>query len=365
MPRSNRTNQSNCNFNGNGLLGLTAGLDFKSDIDKSFPFFANTFDPQTAKMLDHKTMPLNSFMMQPDSRNPDAATAAAYYTNGLSPHLMGLNSILNMAALPNLATYPELFNILMRTQQFESKSFKESPDHFLASFANEEFEKHLLKNKALFENSDSVRKFLQMVTNQTSSVSKANPELNSAHVLANIDQNHSNNNNNNNNNNINDNINNSSNGNTNLSTSFLNLSKVSDFDQSNLIKKESDLTNGNSKKLEQPQLAKNGQTVNDTKPIELNGKSSQNNLKVESDEESQRDSSSLDDEVLADGKKVRVRSVLSEDTLRILRSQYSVNPRPKKQEILRLSEQVNYSPRVVQVWFQNMRYVCGYLCCFC
>ncbi len=83
-----------------------------------------------------------------------------------------------------------------------------------------------------------------------------------------------------------------------------------------------------------------------------------NSSAAESDEESQRDSSSLDDEVMmADGKKVRVRSVLGEETLRILRAQYEINPRPKKHDILRLSEEVNYSPRVVQVWFQNMRFV--------
>jgi hypothetical protein len=85
-----------------------------------------------------------------------------------------------------------------------------------------------------------------------------------------------------------------------------------------------------------------------------------NSSAAESDEESQRDSS-LDDEVMmADGKKVRVRSVLGEETLRILRAQYEINPRPKKHDILRLSQEVNYSPRVVQVWFQNMRFVSFY-----
>ena len=76
----------------------------------------------------------------------------------------------------------------------------------------------------------------------------------------------------------------------------------------------------------------------------------------ESDEEdSQRDSSLEEEMNINDEKKVRVRSVLSEETLRILRSQYELNPRPKKHDILRLSQEVNYPPRVVQVWFQNMR----------
>ena len=47
-------------------------------------------------------------------------------------------------------------------------------------------------------------------------------------------------------------------------------------------------------------------------------------------------------------KKVRVRSVLSEDVLKILRVEFDKNPRPKKHEIQRLSKQVNYPPRVVQ-----------------
>ena len=83
-----------------------------------------------------------------------------------------------------------------------------------------------------------------------------------------------------------------------------------------------------------------------------------NSSAAESDDESQRDSSSIDEDLLiSDGKKVRVRSVLGEETLRVLRSQYDINPRPKKHDILRLAQEVNYSPRVVQVWFQNMRLV--------
>lgn len=95
--------------------------------------------------------------------------------------------------------------------------------------------------------------------------------------------------------------------------------------------------------------------------IESFDKSSRNSNAVnssaaESDDESQRDSSSLDEELMiSDGKKVRVRSVLGEETLRVLRAQYDINPRPKKHDILRLAQEVNYSPRVVQVWFQNMR----------
>lgn len=54
-------------------------------------------------------------------------------------------------------------------------------------------------------------------------------------------------------------------------------------------------------------------------------------------------------------KKVRVRSVLNEEILKILRVEFEKNPRPKKHEIQRLAEQVNKTPRVVQVWYQNSR----------
>lgn len=79
-------------------------------------------------------------------------------------------------------------------------------------------------------------------------------------------------------------------------------------------------------------------------------------LRGESDEdESQRGSSFEDDSGLSDHKRARVRSVLSEETLQVLRAQYDTNPRPKKYDIQRLSQQLNYSTRVIQVWFQNMR----------
>lgn len=54
-------------------------------------------------------------------------------------------------------------------------------------------------------------------------------------------------------------------------------------------------------------------------------------------------------------RKARIRSVLNETTLDILRKFYQYNARPKKDAILKLSNQVGYPPRVLQVWFQNMR----------
>jgi len=54
-------------------------------------------------------------------------------------------------------------------------------------------------------------------------------------------------------------------------------------------------------------------------------------------------------------KKVRVRTVLSEETLKIFRVEFEKNPRPKKHEIQRLADRFGYPPRVVQVWYQNSR----------
>jgi hypothetical protein len=54
-------------------------------------------------------------------------------------------------------------------------------------------------------------------------------------------------------------------------------------------------------------------------------------------------------------KRARFRSVLSDDTVRILKEVYELNPKPSKREIIDLASRVDYPPRVVQVWFQNTR----------
>lgn len=54
-------------------------------------------------------------------------------------------------------------------------------------------------------------------------------------------------------------------------------------------------------------------------------------------------------------KRARFRSVLSDDTVRILKTEYEINPKPSKREIIELANRVDYPPRVVQVWFQNTR----------
>lgn len=61
------------------------------------------------------------------------------------------------------------------------------------------------------------------------------------------------------------------------------------------------------------------------------------------------------EETTSDGKKVRVRSHIGEEQLAVLRARYTLNPRPKKEELLAIAEQINFPVRVVQVWFQNAR----------
>ncbi|KAK8393829.1 hypothetical protein O3P69_006864 [Scylla paramamosain] len=61
------------------------------------------------------------------------------------------------------------------------------------------------------------------------------------------------------------------------------------------------------------------------------------------------------EETTCDGKKVRVRSHIGEEQLAILRARYAFNPKPKKEELQAIAENINFPVRVVQVWFQNAR----------
>ncbi|GAB6019260.1 Zinc finger protein 1, variant 2 [Chamberlinius hualienensis] len=76
----------------------------------------------------------------------------------------------------------------------------------------------------------------------------------------------------------------------------------------------------------------------------------------ETENDSIRDDMNDEDMTINDGsRKVRMRSLFSEDQLKVLRTHYEVDPRPKKQELQKISHEINFSTRVVQVWFQNMR----------
>ncbi|KAH7640828.1 zinc-finger double domain containing protein [Dermatophagoides farinae] len=306
---SNRSSNHQTNgaaANSNGILGSLN--ESMNESEKNLSFFPNVLDSQNVKNMSPFNTFNNSTAYFPNG--PGGNGGGGGGVAGFPSNLIGLNSFLNVTA-PNL----ELFNYLLESQM-EYKGFKNLPPHFFANLNNnnggqlnvEEFEKQL--KKEFIENADiaSIRRLLQIA--QAAAVSKVQDEINSAHLIANL---HS------------------------------NLSKSSDDIDSN--RKSSSTPTKICPSFSDFKTDLNGKTLNEG-----------SNLKMESDEESQRDSSSLDDEMLmSDGKKVRVRSVLSEETLRILRAQYAVNQRPKKQEINRLADLVNYTPRVVQVWFQNMR----------
>ncbi len=76
---------------------------------------------------------------------------------------------------------------------------------------------------------------------------------------------------------------------------------------------------------------------------------------VTSEGESEGDTSRDDMFVDKDGHQYRVRSMLSDDQQKILKSYYSKNPRPDKFELMQIATEVGFPKRVVQVWFQNMR----------
>ena len=54
-------------------------------------------------------------------------------------------------------------------------------------------------------------------------------------------------------------------------------------------------------------------------------------------------------------KPTRVRTVLNEKQLQVLRNCYQANPRPDALLKERLVEMTGLSPRVIRVWFQNKR----------
>lgn len=61
------------------------------------------------------------------------------------------------------------------------------------------------------------------------------------------------------------------------------------------------------------------------------------------------------DQVSEDGRKVRVRSLIADKQLKVLKDYYALNPRPKREELAKIADQIGFPVRVVQVWFQNTR----------
>lgn len=77
--------------------------------------------------------------------------------------------------------------------------------------------------------------------------------------------------------------------------------------------------------------------------------------KTHDDYEIDGESVTTTDHVAEDGRKVRVRSLIADEQLAILKDHYANNPRPKREELSRIAERIGFPVRVVQVWFQNTR----------
>ena len=51
----------------------------------------------------------------------------------------------------------------------------------------------------------------------------------------------------------------------------------------------------------------------------------------------------------------RPRALISDDQVATLKACYSINPKPRREEILKISEQIGHPFKVIKVWFQNTR----------
>lgn len=76
---------------------------------------------------------------------------------------------------------------------------------------------------------------------------------------------------------------------------------------------------------------------------------------IRHDDELDCESDTTTDHISEDGRKVRVRSLISDEQLKILKDNYKLNPRPKREELEKIASMIGFSVRVVQVWFQNTR----------
>ena len=59
--------------------------------------------------------------------------------------------------------------------------------------------------------------------------------------------------------------------------------------------------------------------------------------------------------LVSEDRKVRVRTLISEEQLNVLKTYYGLNPRPKREELERIAAKIGHPFKVVKVWFQNSR----------
>ena len=130
--------------------------------------------------------------------------------------------------------------------------------------------------------------------------------------------------------------------------------KIVESDSSLTIKTESEFRVADSLRESFPdpqhfQLIKHvleGVNQNSTKKtLEMNGMT----------EEEQYEDSLGSEEGTQEERKVRVRTLISEEQQIVLKTHYQRNPKPKKEILLEIAAQIRHPFRVVKVWFQNMR----------
>lgn len=91
------------------------------------------------------------------------------------------------------------------------------------------------------------------------------------------------------------------------------------------------------------------------KSEDYNGNNSSNEEQEFDRCKTEDDCDSITDHISEDGRKVRVRSLISDEQLKVLKDNYALNPRPKREELEKIANIIGFSVRVVQVWFQNTR----------
>ncbi|KAL3279000.1 hypothetical protein HHI36_016516 [Cryptolaemus montrouzieri] len=107
-------------------------------------------------------------------------------------------------------------------------------------------------------------------------------------------------------------------------------------------------------KLEEAINCKSEDTRHDRRGS-FSGNEEQDFDKTKGDDDVYYESVTTTDHVAEDGRKVRVRSLISDEQLKVLKDNYALNPRPKREDLEKIASSIGFSVRVVQVWFQNTR----------
>ncbi|XP_023309886.1 zinc finger E-box-binding homeobox protein zag-1 [Anoplophora glabripennis] len=127
------------------------------------------------------------------------------------------------------------------------------------------------------------------------------------------------------------------------------------FENSNLLEEHEceDLrSEGLAAKLEDALTTKSDDAQNDS----ISGAEDQDYDKhYNTNDEVDSESFTTTDHVSEDGRKVRVRSLISDEQLKVLKDNYKLNPRPKREDLEKIAATIGFPVRVVQVWFQNTR----------